>query len=115
MPNKAYYTEKELDKRGFDYKFYPADVDLRDLDITESTVIYLVKKLEVTEKKQGTKANTNTDENIKYEKGMSINKFLRANPKIRTVDDLSKYYSMDIINRAHKLGVFEIQRGKIKF
>lgn len=50
-----------------------------------------------------------------HREGMPINEFLRTNKHVRTVAEVEKYYSREIIERAHKKGVFEIFGGRIKY
>ena len=120
-PNCAYKTDVELDNRNLSYAIYAEDVDLKALNLTECHVIYKIKDLTtITSKPVKAKqevADNKLDKksNVIHHKGMSLHDFLQNNPTIRTVDEVKKYYSMEVINKGHYAGVFEILHGKIRF
>jgi hypothetical protein len=93
------------------YEFYASLDDLKKVGITDSDIIIAVKDL--TESKP--KAKQPIKEEPVSAVGLSVNKFLEQNPSIRTKDELAKYYTMDIINKAEANGVFLVRKGKLIF
>ena len=73
-------------------------------------MLYVVKALS-----KGTAQETKSKNGIVFNKDMTINKFLQANPNVRSVEQVEEYFSTAIINKAHKAGVFEIRKGRIIF
>lgn len=50
---------------------------------------------------------------VVFEKGMKLTDFLRANPGIRTKDEVLQYYDEDVIQRAIRIGAVAYMRGRL--
>lgn len=135
---KKYHTTILEEYNLSNYAFYATLKDMFNADpvIRKTTVVYKISDLKgaptkpkvtsetvskpvakATENKPVVKATENkpvakTDGVVHYE-GMSVNKFLKANPSIRVYEDLRKYYSDELLKKAQYNGVFEVRRGKI--
>lgn len=50
---------------------------------------------------------------VVFETGMKLTEFLRANPTIRNKEDVLKYFSEDVIQRAVRIGAVAYMHGRL--
>lgn len=133
LAGKKYHTSILDDYNVESYAFYSSLKEMYNADpvIRKTTIVYKIADLtngsvkkpqQQQVKKEETKQPvTKTEEvskkqaGIEYYEGMSVNKFLRANPKLRNYEDLRRYFSDEGLKKAQYNGVFEVRRGKIIF
>ena len=119
---KNFYDVEKLEDAGATIEIYSSMKDIRTLTLTSKSIILKVKDLSdmvmhkakpTTEPKK--KEEPKSDPDIILEPGMSLNKFLEANPKVRTIGELSKYFSQEVISKGMAAGVFFVRKGVIKY
>ena len=130
LAGKKYHTSILDNYNVESYAFYSSLKEMYNADpvIRKTTIAYKVSDLKNNSPKAAQPAKdvskkpvTKTEKEpakqvgIEYHEGMSVNKFLRANPKLRTYEDWRRYFSDEVLKKAQYNGVFEVRRGKIIF